>query len=150
MRSSVCIMPPVQSNKTSSPCCPPGNVQNSEIKQLSASVWSTVGIVKSLTIWEQLSCEYHKQKHHSSHLLVNEVVQFLCQTLPGELEQRNTQDLMKAQQSIPHTKHHGTRWTGQGHGRLVLRRWNGQPSTTGEKTQYPSILINLYFEKHLQ
>lgn len=44
-----------------------------------------------------------------TYVLVQEVVQSFSQTLPGELEQRNLQKLMKAQQFLPQTQHHWTR-----------------------------------------
>lgn len=38
-----------------------------------------------------------------SYILIQKVVQSLSQTLPGQMKKRETQDLMKVQQCIPHT-----------------------------------------------
>ena len=62
-----------------------------------------------------------------TYILVQKVVQSLSQSLPGELKQRDLQELIKAQQSVPQTQHHRTCRTGQWHAGLVLLGWKRQP-----------------------
>ena len=62
-----------------------------------------------------------------THVLVEEVVEPLGQSLPGALEEGRAQRPLQAQQVVSQAEHHGTGGAGEGHGGLVALGGQGQP-----------------------